>query len=316
MKAKGHLETYNHFSLVAKDTALCLDAWEKAFNVKIPGMTETPEEMPDNLMELFERKPTYRGKPWPAAQEGAEAQPLLAPFYQPGRKMIEVKAPGSIPSMTDFYERFGNGIQYFGIVEGDNRDPFIDALKESYGVEKLEEMFYDPLPGDFCIVETEPLIGFNLCVKQDGALNGKVEESIPATVEAMVIVPNIDQAVETWVDLFDIEKPEIQTIVEKTVIRGQETMSCFCAARIKEMPFPLYLVQSGPVSPFAEFAQKNGYGIHHITFDVKEDPAVFTQRMQNELQIGILAEYDLEGAHYILFDSAEKMGAVIGILFR
>lgn len=305
MKNKAHLATINHFSCVVLNAAKCHKAWEKAFNVQIPAMMAPQEDMPEDLLSLFNNAPTYRGGPWPEPKNYGVDQPLLAPFYQPGQKMIEVKAAGCMPSLTAFYDRFGAGIQYFGIVEGDNRDPFLDELKEHYGVEKLEEMFYDPMPGDFCVAETENLLGFNICVKQDGALNGLIEESIPATVEAAIVIPSLEKAVHNWTEIFDIQEPEIQTITE--------TEFSFRYARVDGAPFVLHLVEGTSASPFADFAEKNGFGIHHITFQTDEDSAVFIRRMKKELDIDVLTEYDLEGRHYIVFDSAEVMGANIAI---
>ena len=313
MKHKGHLQTYNHFSLVVRDAAACHKAWEKAFGVEIPAMMAPAEEMPEDLLSIFDNAPTFRGGPWPAPKYYGAEQPLLAPFYQPGLRMIEVKAAGTMPSLTEFYDRFGAGIQYFGIVEGDNRDPFLDELKDAYGVEKLEEMYYDPLPGDFCVAETEQLLGFNLCVKEDGAINGQIVESIPETAEAAVVVPSLEGAVKNWTDIFDIKTPEIHSVSEKGILHGEETVFTFRYARIDEMPFPLYLVESGAVSPFSEFAAKNGFGIHHITFRTEEENASFATRMKQGNGIDILTEYDLEGTHYTVFDSAEIMGARIAV---
>lgn len=222
-----------------------------------------------------------------------------------------MKSAGAMPSGTAFYEKFGNGIQYMGIVEGENRDPFLDALRKKYGCKKLEEMFYDPLPGNFCIVETEPVLGFNLCVKQDGALNGAVKVILPDTAECTVVVSDIEESVRIWSDIFEIQKPKIVTIREKAMFRGQEIYADFRAAKISETPFTLYLVENSNAGPFAEFARENGYGIHHSTFDMGTACESFAAHMEEALDIDILTEYDLGGAHYIVFDSIKKMGAYI-----
>ena len=102
MKNKAHLETINHFSCVVLDAAKCHKAWKKAFNVQIPAMMAPQEDMPDDLLSLFNNVPTYRGGPWPEPKDYGVDQPLLAPFYQPEQKMIEVKAAGCMPSLTEY----------------------------------------------------------------------------------------------------------------------------------------------------------------------------------------------------------------------
>lgn len=127
------------------------------------------------------------------------------------------------------------------------------------------------------------------------------------------MVQDLEQAVRNWTDIFDIPMPQIQTIVEEGVVRGVKTQITFHTARIDALPFPLYLVESGPVSPFTEFAEKPGFGIHHITFDIQEEPEAFRNRMEQELHFAVLAEYDLEGYRYIIFDTISVMGALIAI---
>lgn len=317
MLHKGHLQTFNHFSIVALDAGLFRRSWETAFDFKIPEIVEQSDSAQEvDLSHFFTHAPSYRGGAWPAPTSFGVEQVGVPPIYQPDERMIEVKAAGTMQSGTDFYRRYGNGIQYLGIVEGDNRDPFLDELSEKYGCEKLEEMFYDPLPGDFCIVETEPQLGFNLCVKQDGALNGRVEVILPPTAEAAVVTEDLDASVKLWSDIFDIQAPKIETVKETCTLRGQKTQAQFRFARIDETPFPLYLVESGSTGPFAEFAGKAGHGIHHIAFDLGDQRGAFMARMKELLGIEILAEYDLDGAHYTLYDSVEKMGAIMGTRSR
>lgn len=62
MKAKGHLETFNHFSIVALDSTLFRESWGKAFDVRIPEMF-TPSDGSEqiDISKFFTHKPTYCG---------------------------------------------------------------------------------------------------------------------------------------------------------------------------------------------------------------------------------------------------------------
>ncbi len=318
MKNKAHLQTINHFSLVVLDTALFKDSWEKAFGFKIPSMSGSGDSKQDKeamlkLFKLLKHMPTYKGGPMPMGKSYKKDAPFVPPIYQPHNRMIEVKAAGSMPSATDTYDKFGNSIQYFGIVEGNNRDPFLNDLKENYGCEILEEMFYDPLPGDFCIVETEKQLGFNLCVKADGALNGAVNVIMQDTAECTIVTEDIEEAVETWTDIFEIKKPEIKRIKDEIIYQGNEVNAEYKVARIDEAPFTIYLAEDNNNGPFSAFSKKNKYGIQHVCFDMNDKCEEFKRHMKDVLDIDVLTEYDLEDKHYILFDSVDKMGACIGI---
>lgn len=311
---QGHLDTFNHFSIVTRDAGLFRQCWETAFNVRIPEIIEPKEGQEKiDLSKLFTYAPTYRGGPWPAGKNYGVTQVSVPPLYQPHERMIEVKAAGTMPSGINFYEHGGNGVQYLGIVEGDNRDPFLKELKEKYDCEKLEEMFYDPLPGDFCIVDTQQVLGTQLCVKKDGALNGRVEVILPETAEAAILVDDLDTAVRNWTDIFAIPTPKIQQAEETCLVREKAVQTSFRYARIEGAPFELYLIESKGPGPFETFVKRKGHGIHHIAFDLGKETSAFTDRMKNQLEIDVLAEYHLDGKLYTVFDSAEKMGTAIAV---
>ncbi len=111
MKAKGHLETFNHFSIIALDAALFRESWEKAFNFKIPEIFEPsdPAEEPVDMTKFFTHAPTYRGGLWPAGKDFGVEQVSVPPIYQPNNRMIEVKAAGTLPSVTKFYRHTATG---------------------------------------------------------------------------------------------------------------------------------------------------------------------------------------------------------------
>ncbi len=150
-------------------------------------------------------------------------------------------------------------------------------------------------------------------MKEDGALNGAVNVILPDTVECTVVVPDLEKSVRVWSDIFDIKVPTITAVEETCTFRGRKVYAEFKAARIDEAPFTLYLVENHGVGPFAEFADKNDSGIHHITFEMGEKCEAFAAHLKDTLDIDVLTEYDLDGAHYIVFDSIEKMGAYIAI---
>jgi hypothetical protein len=314
VKFKGHLQSFNHFNFVAGDTLLFKKSWEEAFNIDVPEIFPITNKKGELVWPPEMQKPlTYKGKKLELEDINVKSSPSVPPIYQPKNRMIEVKGPGSLPTVNKTYMKFGNCIQYFGIVEGNNKKNFLADLKDEYGCEILEEMYFSPLPGDFCFVETESLLGFNLCVKEDGALNGLVKTVLPSTTECTIITPNIEKSVRDWENIFDIKDPKINQIKVKYRFQNKHKIGNLKIARIDETPFTLFLVEDKNSGPFSEFSKKYIYGIHHISFDMGDRCIKFVNHMKTKLNIDVLEEYDIEGIHYYLFDSTQKMGGYIAV---
>ncbi len=124
--------------------------------------------------------------------------------FQSKRHFFEIDEPGE----TDYFRRslnnHGNSICYLGIYVGDDRDRFIGELNKNFGDRVLIYQLLDfvKIQGDWTVLDTEDLLGCDLCLKKYDP-DHQVKE-IPAECfeEIYIAVRNLEKTLENWKKIF------------------------------------------------------------------------------------------------------------------
>ena len=137
-------------------------------------------------------------------------------------------------------------------------------------------------------------------------------------VNMCFVVPDIEKAAATWAELLGIEKPEIRQIRleggENYTYRGRPVSCDLKVCNIPINDFILELHQPvGGESTFREFAEKHGYGLHHMSFEVGDQRDAIIEEMKE-------AGYDTTrtvgfypGSSWTVVDLEEILGVNLSI---
>ena len=139
----------------------------------------------------------------------------------------------------------------------------------------------------------------------------------------IVVVDNIEEAVEYYAKIFNIEKPSIRIPADKPpVVEGGKTPYAEYRGEKRQMRIktaiiplePIYLELAEPYdepSPWTEFKQKHGHGMAFLSFYVDG----FEENMELMSGLGMPAFHKQEKGkeRYAYFDSEDKIGTSIEI---
>ncbi|WP_169082560.1 VOC family protein [Paenibacillus sp. PL91] len=138
-----------------------------------------------------------------------------------------------------------------------------------------------------------------------------------------LIVDNIEEAAERYCALFNLPMPEIQvptlddppsdqTDDSYTWYRGKRRDTRTKFANLQMGPVTIELLEPlDEPSPWSEFKQKHGQGVHFITFTVKGFEQHIDFLEQQGLPLIHKGEYG--SGRYSYFDSEQVLGVTLGI---
>ena len=141
--------------------------------------------------------------------------------------------------------------------------------------------------------------------------------------QVSIIVPNLEQAVENYWDLFGIGNWHIYTygkpLVKKMVINGKPTdykmrlaLSYFGHMRIELVE----MVEGNPI--YADFVKEHGYGVHHFGVLVDDMERALAEAEAAGIKVTMEGEgFGLDGdGHYAYLDTADKIGVTLELINR
>jgi methylmalonyl-CoA epimerase len=153
-----------------------------------------------------------------------------------------------------------------------------------------------------------------------GSENGNEEEPIitsKAVTQVAVVVKDIDKACNTWAKVLGVKVPEI-SIAEShssrpTLYKGERSDTKAKLAFIAMDNLQIELIQPlGGKSTWQEFLDKNGEGIHHIAFAVKN---INGMEKQFELEgMPTVQSGGWDGGAYSYIDASKELGCVLELL--
>ena len=238
MRVYGRLDTYNHLVLTARNPEAAVKNWADAFGFDAPGILDTT---PYFLRLDMERCPSfYRGQPWHCEFKQA--------VFQEPNQFFEIDGAGRQDGFSEFLDRHGNGMYYFGILAGEQRDALVARLVDEF---KRTVILDQKFPGgDWCVLDTEDLLGCDLCIKSVTCVENKDHICVPDFTDMALLVPDLDKALSYWRQIFNV-----QNILEKPV----EIEGNICrAVKISDGLFPVYLLETSSCSLLNHHRQAHG----------------------------------------------------------
>lgn len=306
MSVTGHLDTYNHVVVVTENLEECNKAWAELFGYEPPEIFDTKQYFDWVDYNLY--KTLYRGKNW----HGDMTQCVV--FQK--QYLLELKQPGTEDCLREFYEAHGQGIPYFGIVEGSNRNAFVNRMVQDYGCDLVHDQKY-PGRGDWCLLDTEKLLGCRLCVKEDGYVNDPKPPMMDDFHEMTIVVPDINVASENWKSVFGIDSIKVEKITDEYIYQKQKKRMEIKAAEITDGVFPIHLIEQEEQCLLQTVSRRQCSGIHHVSLKMDElQKNEFLKNAKEKLNVQVLEEYDLFGEHYIILDSLKTLGTFLGIICK
>ncbi len=238
MQVYGRLDTYNHLVLVARKPEEAVRHWADAFGFDAPPVLDTTPYFKELDME---RVPSYyRGQPW-------HCEFKQAVFQQP-EQFFEIDGAGSRDGFSEFLDRHGDGMMYFGILAGAQRDALVDRLVREMGRTVILDQKFPG--GDWCVLDTEALLGCDLCVKSVTCVENKDHIAVNDFTDMALLVPDLSQALSWWRQIFNVEMVE-----EGDFEFGGNTCR---VARISDGLFPVYLIETAACQPLEQHRQAHG----------------------------------------------------------
>lgn len=138
-----------------------------------------------------------------------------------------------------------------------------------------------------------------------------------------IIVNDIEAAIDKYCKLFNIPKPHIQipdaedrtdqfTERNYTIYRGEKRDTKTKFANLQMGPVTVELMEpfDGP-SPWNEYKQKHGQGVHFITFNVDDFEEHLAFLESQGLPLVHKGEYG--SGRYAYVDSEDQLGVTLGV---
>ena len=135
--------------------------------------------------------------------------------------------------------------------------------------------------------------------------------------QVALVVRNIEQSAKRFAELFGVNVPEIHMTAPQeaahTRYKGNPTAARAKLAFFNLGSLSLELIEPvGGPSTWKEFLDKNGDGLHHIAFRIKDMEGVL--KGLSEKGIGVVQQGDYTGGRYTYLDSSQALGVVIELL--
>jgi hypothetical protein len=293
MNTKVNLSKYHHLVVLAKEPQKAVDMWAKAFQFEAPALYDTGPVYKQFLSDKFPS--LYRGKYWKSDFKQA--------VFNQQSFFFEIDGTGDQEDcFTEFEKEHGNGICYFGVLAGTKRDDFVDCLNKELGCETIIDQKFPG--GDWSVIETEKVLGCNLCVKKESGGDHTENSKLVDFSEISILVPDVEKAVEGWKYIFEIESTEIK-VVESNVFS-------YKAAEMVGGPFLFHLIEPEKEEPFTDYVKEHGYGIFAVTVPV-ENVEEQKAHMGEACGFKLLLDIELFGKHYAIYDTVDVMGTNVAI---
>jgi methylmalonyl-CoA/ethylmalonyl-CoA epimerase len=135
--------------------------------------------------------------------------------------------------------------------------------------------------------------------------------------QVAIIVRDIDQARNAWAEILGVKAPEV-SVAEGHISRPTKYMGQPSDAKAKLAFFEMENIQIELIEPLGgkstwqEFLDKNGEGLHHIAFTVKDINGVEKQFEAKGIPTVQLGGWD--GGAYSYVDASKKLGCVLELL--
>jgi hypothetical protein len=140
-------------------------------------------------------------------------------------------------------------------------------------------------------------------------------------VKIGIVVKDIEQAVNYYAALFNIPVPEIHWPKEKkaepgdkalsSVFRGKEELARCITANVKLEPIYIELIQPlEEPSPWTEFLQKKGPGVHYMAFEAPNGFSEVEEFMAKQ-NMPIYHKTEKGTQRYGYFETADKLGITV-----
>jgi methylmalonyl-CoA epimerase len=135
--------------------------------------------------------------------------------------------------------------------------------------------------------------------------------------QVALVVHDIEEKAKTYAELFGVEVPAIITTAPEseahTRYRGEPTQARAKLAFFDMGAVKLELIEPiGGPSTWKEALDKNGEGVHHLAFQVKNTDAI-AQGLK-EKGIPVVQQGEYRGGRYTYLDSEEKLGVLVELL--
>ena len=136
-------------------------------------------------------------------------------------------------------------------------------------------------------------------------------------IQICLVVDDIEKAVKSWADIFDVPVPEIHVgKPEKNpdlTYRGKETFYGIKIAGIQTKNFVLEIIEPDENdSTFREFLDKHGNGVHHLGFEVGDRrDAIINELEKNGYEMRTVGYYP--GSSWTIVDSEDDLGVNLNI---
>lgn len=139
-------------------------------------------------------------------------------------------------------------------------------------------------------------------------------------VKIGVVVKDIEKAVKYYEDLFDIEPPKIHLPKPRTAKPGErepytiyrgKKMETRCKTAVVKLE-PIYLELIEPLdepSPWKEFQDKHGQGVHYVAFVA--DGFEETETFMADKGISMIQKTEKGTQRYGYFDTEEQLGITL-----
>jgi catechol 2,3-dioxygenase-like lactoylglutathione lyase family enzyme len=136
-------------------------------------------------------------------------------------------------------------------------------------------------------------------------------------VQVAIVVRDIQQAIDRFSTLFNMEKPPVIVTAEhehaRTQYRGEDTPARARLAFFHMGQVDLELIEPfGGPSIWQEFLDEKGEGVQHIAFRIKGTDSVVEFFGQHGMEVAQQGHYT--GGMYTYIDSAAHLGVIVELL--
>lgn len=304
MKTKLNLNMYHHLVVLAKDTQKAVDTWAEVFHFEAPPLYSLGDVYGKFLKEHINEYPSlYRGNVWMSDFKQA--------VFNEHSFFFEIDGTGEESDcFTEFEKEHGNGICYLGFLAGAKRDDFVSELNNSLDCATIVDQKFPG--GDWSVMETNPVLGCNLCIKKEPGGDHTENPKIVDFSEVSILVENLDKAVSGWKEVFEIETVTCSTIQTEAVYKGEQISISCKAAELTGGPFPIHLIEAKEEGPFADYVKEHGYCIFAVAVPVA-DQEKEKKHIEDECGFQQLLNMELFGKKYCIYDTVNTMGTNIAI---
>lgn len=150
-----------------------------------------------------------------------------------------------------------------------------------------------------------------------------MQNTIPlgGLIQIALVVDDIEKAIDTWCELFDVPRPEVRVSTPKaepdpnTTYRGEVANYGLKLAVIdcSERGFVIELHEPDEnPSTFREFLDEHGNGVHHVGFQVGEArDAIIGELESKGFEMRTVGYYP--GSSWTIVDSEDSLGVNLNI---